>query len=87
MREIIRRAEARAGHTFELEVVPIDAIRARHAGNDPLQTSFAALMLALAAGDPVREAEASARKMGVSLTPFTVHLEALLQATAAGPPA
>lgn len=85
-RDVIRRAETRTGRVLEVEQVPLEALRQQHAGPDPLQRSFAALMLALAAGDPVPGAEAGARTMGVTLTPLDDHLDALLATPAAGPP-
>lgn len=81
--EVIERAGRRAGHPLAVEHVPLEALRAQHGGADPLQVSFAALMLAIAAGDPVPDALAGAQAMHVTLTPVDEHLKALL---AAAPP-
>lgn len=43
--EVIARFEAQAGKSLEREQVPHDDLKALHGGDDPLQQSFAALML------------------------------------------
>lgn len=53
-REVVRVFEEAGGRSFELQVVPEEALRAQlAAAADPLQEAFAALMLSVAAGDPV----------------------------------
>jgi len=45
-RDVIRAFEKATGHSFEVEVLPLEAIREQHrTATDPLHRSFAALML------------------------------------------
>lgn len=53
-REVVRIFEEASGRSFELQIVPEEALRAQGAqATDSLQKAFAALMLAYAAGDPI----------------------------------
>jgi uncharacterized protein YbjT (DUF2867 family) len=56
------------GRSISLEHVPIDALELQHQSSDPLQKTFAALMIAYALGDPVAKARQTAHKYGVQLT-------------------
>jgi NADH dehydrogenase len=79
--EVVHLAEAITGRTFVVEHVPEEALRAQYeAATDPLQQSFAALMLSYARGDVV-EYDDAARALG--LAPFTSVREYLTAATAA----
>ena len=52
--EVVRTFEEVGGRPFAVEHVPVEALRARKAGaTDPLEESFAALMLTYAEGDPI----------------------------------
>ena len=52
--EVIQLFEEVGGRPFEVSHVPVEALQAqRAAATDPLEQSVAALMLALAAGDPI----------------------------------
>lgn len=52
--EVVKIFEETSGRTFELEYVPEEALREQKAGaTDPLQQSFASLMLQLALGDEI----------------------------------
>jgi uncharacterized protein YbjT (DUF2867 family) len=52
--EVVRLCEERAGHPFVVERVPEEALRAQKAAaTDPVQESFAGLMLACAAGQSI----------------------------------
>ena len=56
--EVVRIFEAAAGRTFELTHVPEPALESQYAGaSDPLQKSFAALMLECARGSPMDMSE------------------------------
>lgn len=60
--------ERRLGRGFLLEHVPVQDLEAQHRSTDPLQRTFAALMLAYAHGDPVAKARQIADRYGVQLT-------------------
>lgn len=60
--------ERQLGRSFSLEHVPIQALEAQHQSSDPLQRTFAALMIAYALGDPVPEARQTAERYGLRLT-------------------
>jgi NADH dehydrogenase len=52
--EVVRIFEERSGKPFQVEYVPVEALQAQYASaQEPLPQSFAALMLAYAAGDPI----------------------------------
>lgn len=46
--EVIARFEAKTGKELAREIVPLEDLKEMHAGDDPLQKSFAALMLVCA---------------------------------------
>lgn len=60
--------ERTLGRSFSLEHVPIESLEAQHQSFDPLQKTFAALMMAYALGDFVAKARQTAEKYGVELT-------------------
>ena len=60
--------ERQLGRSFSLEHVPIQALEVQHQSADPLQKTFAALMIAYALGDPVPEARQTAERYGLRLT-------------------
>jgi NADH dehydrogenase len=53
---------------FVLERVPLEALEAQHRSSDPLQRTFAALMIAYATGDTVETARQAADRYGVQLS-------------------
>ena len=59
--------ERALGRRFSLEFVPIAALEAQHQSPDPLQQTFAALMLGCALGDAIPEARQNAARYGVAL--------------------
>lgn len=60
--DVVRIFEESTGKSFEVQHVPEDALEAQRAGSsDPLQQSFAALMLAYARGDAIDMAATLAR--------------------------
>lgn len=57
--EVVRLAEQVIGRRFAVQHVPKEALRAQHsAATDPLQKTFAALMLYYARADAIDMAEA-----------------------------
>jgi len=60
--------ERTLGRRISLEHIPIDALEMQHQSSDPLQKTFAALMIAYALGDPVAKARQTANKYAVQLT-------------------
>ena len=60
--------ERALGCSFSLEQVPMRALEEQHRSTDPLQKTFAALMMAYALGDHVATASQTADRFGVQLT-------------------
>jgi uncharacterized protein YbjT (DUF2867 family) len=56
------------GRSFMLDHVPIETLEEQHKSSDPLQQTFAALMIALALGDSVANARQTGDRYGVRLT-------------------
>lgn len=76
--EVVRLFEQRSGRSFELQFVPEEALRAQMQGPaDPLQRSFAALMLFYAAGNEI-PMEQTAAEFAVKLRPVSAYCEAVL---------
>jgi hypothetical protein len=65
--EAVRLFERTLGSTFRLEFVPPEALRQQHQSPDPLQQTFAALMLGYDQGDVISGAAALAAEYGVVL--------------------
>lgn len=59
--------EQALGKEIKVEHVPVEALRAQHQSSDPLQKTFAALMLNYAQGDIVRDAVHNAVEHGIEL--------------------
>jgi uncharacterized protein YbjT (DUF2867 family) len=53
---------------FRIENVPDEALQQQYSSPDPLQKTFAALMLGYTQGDEIKEAQETAKKYGVRLT-------------------
>ena len=66
--EVVAIFERLLGHRLALEHVPIDALEQQHQSADPLQQTFAALMMNYALGDSVADARQNAHRFGVPLT-------------------
>jgi uncharacterized protein YbjT (DUF2867 family) len=81
--DVVRVFERVLGVSCRLEFVPVDALRQRYESPDPLQKTFAALMLNLDGGDPIPGARALARDYGVALRSVADYA-ATLRAPAAG---
>jgi uncharacterized protein YbjT (DUF2867 family) len=65
--EAVQIFERALGKEIKLEHVPVEALRAQHQTQDPLQKTFAALMLGYAQGDIVRDAVKNAETHGIEL--------------------
>lgn len=59
--------EQALGKKVQPDFVPQQAIQEQHGSSDPLQKTFAALMLACAKGDPISGARALAEEYGIPL--------------------
>jgi NADH dehydrogenase len=59
--------EQALGREIVTEHVPVSTLRTQHQSTDPLQKTFAALMLSYAQGDIVRDAVSTAQAHGVAL--------------------
>jgi len=57
--------EQALGKEIKLDHVPVEALRAQHQSSDPLQGTFAALMLGYANGDIVKDAVDTAQAHGI----------------------
>lgn len=76
--EVVRIFEDVGGQSFTVEHVPEEALRAQKASAaDPLQESFAALMLTYAKGDPV-EMEATLKAFPLQLASVRDYAEGVL---------
>jgi NADH dehydrogenase len=53
---------------FRLEHVPAEALQQQYSSPDPLQKTFAALMLGYTQGDEIKGAQDTAKKYGIRLT-------------------
>ena len=76
--EVVRLAEEATGRSFTVDHVPEEALRAQHAAAaDPLQRSFAALMLYYARGDVIEMTETLSRLPVLPLKSVCEHLGAV----------
>lgn len=66
--DVVLLFEQAMGKKIEVEHVPVEALRAQHESQDPLQKTFGALMLSYAQGDPVRDAVKNAKEHEIQLT-------------------
>ena len=68
LREVVRRYETFRGADVSLEVVPLAALEEGYrAAVDPIQKTFAALMIGYARGDRIPDADRNAERFGVRL--------------------
>ena len=82
--EVVRTAEVIAGRPFTVQHVPHEALEAQYAGaSDPLQRSFAALMLAVARGDPI-PMDDTLRRFPIRLTSVREFTQRTLEGARAG---
>lgn len=75
--------ERALGKKFELEKVPLAALEEQHRSTDPLQKTFAALMIGYAKGDVVPGSLDTARRYGVSLHSLADYAATFRKAAAA----
>lgn len=77
--EVVRVFEEKAGRKFTVQQVPEEALRAQMEGPaDPLQRSFAALMLTYSAGCVI-PMDQTAQEFGVELTPVSDYCNAVME--------
>ena len=67
--DAVRIFERALGKKMELDHVPVAALSEQHRSSDPLQKTFAALMLAYAKGDVISGSLETARHYGIKLRP------------------
>lgn len=65
--EVVRIFEGRLHKKLSLDFVFLDALQQQHRSPDPLQKTFAALMLAYAKGDEIHASRANAKRYGIRL--------------------
>ena len=58
---------------FRLEHVPAEALHQQYSSPDPLQKTFAALMLGYTQGDEIKGAQETAKKYGIHLTSVSAY--------------
>ena len=72
--------EQTLGKKIEVEKVPLAALEEQHRSTDPLQKTFAALMLGYVKGDAIAGAQETARRYGVTLHSVTDYAATFLKA-------
>jgi uncharacterized protein YbjT (DUF2867 family) len=82
--EAVALFERLSGRPFEREHVPMAALEQQHRSDDPLQQTFAALMIAFALGDAIPGAQEVARRYGVRLTALEEYARQALLAAGEG---
>jgi uncharacterized protein YbjT (DUF2867 family) len=80
--EVVRIFEEQAGQPFAVQHVPVEALRAQRASaEDPLQQSFAELMLGYTKGDPI-DMEGTLQSFPVKLTSVQEYAERVVAVAA-----
>ena len=72
--DAVRVFEEVLGKKFALDRVPIETIEQQHQSTDPLQKSFAALMLTYARGDEIPMSRTNAEHYGIKLRSVADHV-------------
>jgi uncharacterized protein YbjT (DUF2867 family) len=76
--DAVRCFEDAYGRSFELQFVPVEALKAQEAAaTDPMQKTFSALMQFIAGGDPVEMTDTS-KAFGIRLTPLEEYVRQTL---------
>lgn len=75
--------ERSLGKKCELEKVPLAALEEQHSSSDPLQKTFAALMMVYAKGDVIPGSPETARQYGVTLHSVSDYAATLREAASA----
>lgn len=65
--DAVRLFEKTLQKKFALAFVPLEALEQQHRSLDPLQKTFAALMISYAKGDAIAESRANAQRFGIDL--------------------
>jgi uncharacterized protein YbjT (DUF2867 family) len=65
--DVVRLFEQKLGRPMKLDFVPVEALQAQHQSADPLQKTFAALMLAYTKGDVIKDALQNAQRFNIRL--------------------
>lgn len=65
--DAVRIFERAVGKQFELERIPLDVLEEQHRSTDPLQKTFAALMIGYAKGDAIPGSAETAKSYGITL--------------------
>jgi uncharacterized protein YbjT (DUF2867 family) len=76
--EVVKLFESALGKQIRLDYVPVGILKEHYGSRDPLQKTFAALMLAYAAGDVVLNSVPTARRHGVhlrTLSEYAAHFQ------------
>jgi uncharacterized protein YbjT (DUF2867 family) len=71
--DAVRIFESLLGTKCRLEFVPLEALEQQHRSTDPLQKTFAALMIGYAHGDVIPGAAALGREYGIALRSVSDH--------------
>jgi NADH dehydrogenase len=82
--DAVRIFESRLGTKCRLEFVPLEALEQQHRSTEPVQNSFAALMIGYAQGDVIPGAAAVGREYGVALRSVSDYASAVHAQRAAG---
>lgn len=85
--EAARIFERELGGSVEIQHVPVEALEAQHASEDPIQRTFAALMLGVSDGDPIPDARETAERLGVSLLSVEEYASRVAAGVGSGEPA
>ena len=75
--DAVRTFEQTLGTSCRLEFVPVEALQQQHQSPDPLQRTFAALMLGYAQGDIIPGAATVAAEYGVTLRSVSAYARSL----------
>ena len=79
--DVVRIFERTLGITCQLDFVPVEALQQQHLSADPLQRTFAALMLGCNDGDVIPGAAALATEYGIQLRSVQQYAESLRSTT------
>jgi uncharacterized protein YbjT (DUF2867 family) len=83
LRDVVEIFEEKLGKSIRVDSVPLEALEEQHKSSDPLQQTFAALMLSYAKGDMVTAAAANAQKYGIHLRSVSEYAASFVPTVAA----
>jgi uncharacterized protein YbjT (DUF2867 family) len=81
--DAVRIFEQHFARKIDLDHVPVSALEEQHRSSDPLQRTFAALMIAYAKGDSIRGNLETARRYGISLHSVSEYVSTTSKAASA----